>query len=103
MRDHIYIGSAPSDELCAQLGFPDFERLQSIELTQFLRMLRERFPLPDFRVKRESHDFGSYREVVAYFDDEDEDQAAQAYEAECYFDKWDDQARESTHVASQHQ
>jgi hypothetical protein len=103
MRDYIYIGSAPADAPVAQLGFPDFERLQSVEIAHYLRMLREKFPLPDFRVKREHHEFGSYREVVAYFDDEDEAQVEQAYEAECYFDKWDDQALEAIRAASKHE
>lgn len=93
MRDFIYIGSVPSEEECAQAGSPDYEERSHLELQQFKRMLETAFPLVNFRIKRQSHDFGSYSEIVAYYDDEDEAQTEQAYDAECHFEHWDDEAR----------
>ncbi len=93
MRDFIYIGSAPSEEECAQVGAEDYGRRSQLELSQFKRMLETSFPLVNFRIKRQSHDFGYYSEVVAYYDDEDEAQTEQAYDAECHFERWDDEAR----------
>jgi hypothetical protein len=95
MREFIYIGSAPADESCAQVGAPDYQARAKVEIKEYLRMLREEFDLVDFRIKRESHDFGYYLEVVAYFDDEDEEQSKQAYDAECAFYEWDDEARQA--------
>lgn len=49
----------------------------------FKEQLEEQFPEGDFRVKSFQHDFGTYLEVVAYYDtDMDDDRMKVAFEAE---------------------
>lgn len=79
--DFIYIGSAPYDEECAQVGRDSVAVLRG-EATIYKRQLERMFPDGDFRVKAEHHDFGSYYEVVAYFGDENDPAYRAAFEAE---------------------
>lgn len=73
MRSCVYIGSVPADEDCQQVGTPSYNReLARKELRAFINQLRRHFGNePDgaeLRTKTESHDFGSYTEVVCYYD-----------------------------------
>jgi len=70
----IYIGGAPAESLCASLGVtPDFDQINRIECNAYIVALRRKFGEPPegacFRVKKNSHDFGAYREVVMDYDD----------------------------------
>ena len=72
MRDYISIGSTPCDEPCAQLGQPDYRKKALAECHRFIELLRKTFDSEpegaELRVKAFSHDFGTYYEVVCYFD-----------------------------------
>lgn len=73
MRDFVYIGSTPCDEPCEQLG-PEYNRDKARrECHVFINQLRRMFGMePDgaeLCVKSERHDFGTYLEVICYFDD----------------------------------
>lgn len=81
--EKIEIGSAPCEESCAQVGTPDYSERAYAECEAFKAQLyrylaskgHAKESLPEsFRlcIKSSSHDFGSYYEVVAKFDDSDE-------------------------------
>lgn len=92
-------GSAPVDEPCAQLGSDDYEHRAKLECIvyreQLLRTLKESSTYqnskPDHppdeeipkglnvRIKSREHDFGTYYEVVASFDESDKAAVFAAY------------------------
>lgn len=84
MKDFINIGSTPFEEDCAQVGSDNYEQVSRIECNRYRDLLKELYPAGNFKVKSFPHDFGSYLEVVAYYDEDDENQDAihAAYEAE---------------------
>lgn len=70
----IYLGTAPAEEDTAQLGVTaDFARLNRLECEAYrralVRVLGEPPPGVTLRTKAESHDFGTYRELVATVDE----------------------------------
>lgn len=71
MRDFVCIGSAPCEEPCACLGEDDYHDRVLEECRRFIQLLRETFGAePDgarLSVKSFPHDFGTYFEVVCYF------------------------------------
>jgi hypothetical protein len=82
MRDFLNIGSTPTDEPCAQIGSPDYYERARIECRAYANQLKRLFPFGSFVVKSFPHDFGTYFEVVAKYDtDEQEREAAFAAEA----------------------
>lgn len=99
--DYMEIGSSPSDEDCAQLGSDNYDKLSRIELNAYVHQLERMFPYVKnsdslkFAVKRFNHDFGTYAEVVIYFD------TANEFEYNCAIDiehnlpmNWDEEAKE---------
>ena len=78
MRDFLTLGPVPADEDCQQIGMPDYDgEKDTADLKRYKAMLQERWPDAHFAIKSFPHDFGSYREVVVYFDTEqDEDPIA---------------------------
>jgi hypothetical protein len=76
MRDYYEIGATPIDEPCAATGEEDYSRRARMECRALINQLYRQLPhdAADFielRIKAHGHDFGTYYEVVAYFDDED--------------------------------
>lgn len=72
MREYLNIGCTPYEEDCAQVGAPDYARRAWAECLRFIQQLRKAFgPEPDgaqLAVKAFPHDFGTYHEVVCYYD-----------------------------------
>lgn len=95
MLDYVNIGSVPSGEDCEQLG-PDYDAQKARKESQiFAKQLRRQFPDADFKVKSFFHDFGTYFEVVAFFDSENEESVDAAFKAENNMPEfWDDEAKE---------
>ena len=85
MRDYFSIGPTPSEEDCAQVGQPDYRRKALEECQRYIELIRETLgPEPagaELAIKSFSHDFGSYYEVVIWF--ERDDAAAVAYAVRC--------------------
>lgn len=83
MRDYIDIGSAPSGEDCAQVGAEDYHSRVRVECNRFIGLIRKTLgPEPEgarLSVKAFSHDFGTYHEVVCYFDDNSEEAMRYAF------------------------
>lgn len=99
MRDYLTIGEVPSGEDCEQLG-SNYDGLKArAEHRAFINQLRRAFgPEPegaDLRIKSFPHDFGTYSEVVCYFDDNDEEAVNYAFKCEGETPEyWDSEALE---------
>ena len=94
MRDHITIGPVPCEEPCAQVGTPDYQQQACQECTRFIDLLRrtvgEEPENAHLEIKSNPHDFGTYYEVVCYFDDDDEEATNYAYRCESEIpSQWD--------------
>ena len=92
MRDYLELGPVPADEDCQQVGCPDYDyEKDTADLRRYKTMLEERWPDAHFAIKSFPHDFGSYREVVVYFDTEQEDPVA--FDIEANLPRtWDEQS-----------
>lgn len=95
MRDYITIGSTPYEEACAQVGSDDYPGRSRVECKAFVGQLLRIFGEPpegaDIGIKNFNHDFGTYREVVCYYDDDEEESVRYAFNMEervpAYWDK----------------
>lgn len=85
MRDYMTIGSSPVDEKCVNVGEENYESRSLDECNKYIALIRKKLgPEPhaaQLRTKLFPHDFGSYREVVCYFDDKEP--ASVAYSLAC--------------------
>ena len=85
MRQYFSIGSTPSEEDCAQVGQPDYRRKALEECERFIALIRDTLGSEpegaELAIKSFSHDFGTYYEVVIWF--EPDDAAAVAYAVRC--------------------
>jgi hypothetical protein len=92
--DYLELGPTPVEENCAQCGVQDdFTEQNKIECRAFKNQLQRLFPTADLRVKAFPHDFGTYREVCVYFDENDEKSCDVAYAIEnSVTNNWDDEA-----------
>jgi hypothetical protein len=72
MRHFLTLGPTPADEDCAQVGAPDYVERAIPECKRFIALLRRVFgPEPqgaELKIKACDHDFGTYHEVVCYYD-----------------------------------
>lgn len=100
MLESLELCSVPLDEECQQVGMPTFSRQkETLELqackAQIERENKQLFDTRNIRlsVKSNPHDFGTYRELVLKFNDEDEDACDAAYRIEaCLPEKWDEES-----------
>ena len=93
--DHIELGPCPAEEDCAQVGTPDYGERSRQECARYIERLRQVLgPEPDgaaLRVKSFTHDFGTYREVVCRYDDDNPDATAYAWRCEAEAPgRWED-------------
>ena len=99
-RDWIEIGSTPSDEDCVQVSREgDYLPAMRRECRAFAHQLLRQFaPIPegaDIGIKSNPHDFGTYLEVVAYFDDSYPESVEWAFGIEANTPaEWDNEARQ---------
>lgn len=100
MKDFITIGPTPLAEPCSQMGKSYYKEFSIMEIKAFInqckRTVSKEFNmnyLPKISSKTFTHDFGSYQEVVVYYDNNNEKQVEQAYWLEAHTDEfWDDEA-----------
>jgi hypothetical protein len=95
MRDYVSLSSVPADEDCAQVGSPDYPERMKAESKRYIELLNKRFINPPegsyFSRKSFPHDFGTYHEIVVYFDDENKDEIDFAFFVEANLPaKWSD-------------
>jgi hypothetical protein len=95
-RYYLELCCCPVDEQCVSVGEENYDQRARAECVRFKEMLTRRFPVPEnvlgyFVVKCFPHDFGSYYEVCAVFDDADERGMEWAFACEEDLPaKWDD-------------
>ena len=87
MQDFIEIGSAPYDEECVQVNrTEDYLGPMRDECLRFKDLIRRKLgPEPDgarLSIKSNPHDFGTYLEVVCYFDEDNEEAREYAFRCE---------------------
>ena len=86
MRDYFSIGPTPSEEDCAQVGQPDYRRTAMEECQRFIERIRTTLgpepPDAELAIKSFPHDFGSYYEVVCYYDTTNERSMRYAWKVE---------------------
>jgi len=70
--DYLVVGSNGF----AQVGDPDYYKKNLVEMNFLLELINEKFPVPGkftftcfYAKKSFPHDFGTYHEIVLYFDD----------------------------------
>jgi len=104
MRDYINIGPAPAEEDCAQVGQDNFYERARAEGRAFINLIRRTLgDEPDgalLKLKGFPHDFGTYYEVVCYY--EEDNRAAFEYALRCEAEapyRWDDEARQELKAA----
>lgn len=96
MKDLVFLGPAPADERCAQVGDEGYELRAAEECERYIRLLRATIgPEPQgarLRVKWNDHDLGAYAEVVCEFDDRYQEAFDYAFRCESEAPlKWGDQ------------
>ena len=88
MRDYIEIGPSPCGESCVQLGEENYPTRARAECNRFIQLIREVLGTEPsgarLAVKGHPHDFGTYYEVICYYDPEN--QAALEYAFRCESD-----------------
>ena len=85
MRDYIDIGGNPPDEpLFFDIsGSPDQQKSECRAYIHAIRQTLGQEPEgAQLKIKGNPHDFGTYYEVVCYYDTEDEEAAAYAFRCE---------------------
>src|SRR3954467_11791277 len=93
MSDYLELGPVPCEENCQPVGMPEYDgQMARRELNVYKYQLERMFPLLNFGVKWFPHDFGSYGEVVAYWNDEEEMEAVYDIEDKLPM-KWDLESR----------
>ena len=72
MRDYLSLGATPAEEPCAQVGRDDYQQLYRAECNRYIAQLRRMFGKEPkgakLAIKAFPHDFGTYHEVVCYFE-----------------------------------
>lgn len=106
MKDYVYIGSTPCEEECAQVGSDNYQERARKECRAFINQLwrvieaskgftKETAPESFALVtKGEPHDFGTYHEVAARYNDDNEAAGDLAYWLENNAPMtWDEEAK----------
>lgn len=99
MRDYLTIGPTPAEEECEQIGSPNYSASKAkIESQVFINQIRRTLGEEPFgaalRVKSFPHDFGTYTEVVCYFEDSNEKATEYAFKCESESPGfWDEEAK----------
>ena len=87
MIECMYLGSSPANEPCVQTTDSDYSVKALDECKRWIDLLRATYSVAHdgqecplrLSIKRNSHDFGEYFEVVCKFDANDESQECAAY------------------------
>lgn len=86
-KDFMYLGTAPYEEECVQVeSGKDYLPAMREECNRFINLLRDTFGKePEgarLAIRSEMHDFGSYLEVVCWFDEDIPESVEYAYNIE---------------------
>ena len=96
MKEYIELGPSPWGEECVPVkSGTDYLPAMLAECDRYKRQLERDFAIPDdmnarYAIKKFPHDFGTYAEVVIFFDDEDEAASEFAYDLESHLpERWE--------------
>lgn len=91
MRDYLSLGSCAPEEDCVQVGTDNYAILAREQCRRYIQWLRAKVgpepPETALQIKSFPHDFGTYLEVVCYFDTDND--AAVDYTYRCEAEAWD--------------
>jgi hypothetical protein len=85
MRDYLSLETTPSDEPCVQIGHDLYRPIASMEAHLMQQQLEELLTLKfsdiiiNLTISQCFHDFGTYYEIRAYYDRDNERQVEQAF------------------------
>lgn len=86
MRDYIELGTTLPEEDCAQVGSSNYWEKATAEAKRFISGIRNYFgeePMGSMlKIKNFPHDFGTYREVIVYFDEDIPESVEYAFKLE---------------------
>lgn len=85
MREFLIIGSTPHGESCAQVGSDNYDSRARAECRLFMQQITKHYPEPEngyLKIKSNPHDFGTYYEVAAYYEDDDSIASEWAFDIE---------------------
>ena|SRR3990167_196083 len=86
MKDYMYLGSAPSDEDCVQVGSSNYKERAEEECKRYIDLIRKKLgPEPEgalLRIKWDNHDFGRYAEVCVSYETQNEQAVDYAFRCE---------------------
>lgn len=85
MFDSLTLGPVPAEETCVQVSKDDYLLAMRVECKRFKDLLVKAFPPPMggyYKIKSNSHDFGTYLEVEAVFAEDDEKAVEWAFNVE---------------------
>lgn len=106
-EDYISIGSAPAEEDCAQVGSDGYMGKATKECERYKKLLRKKLGSePEgarLATKSNSHDFGTYLDVVCYFDPDDKVAVTYALDCEGACSIWEDDDVNEQHGAKHSQ
>ncbi|MEZ6142950.1 MAG: hypothetical protein R3B84_20490 [Zavarzinella sp.] len=84
--DYLPVGPAPAEETCVAVGERDYSKKARTECQQYIQAIRAKLGQePEgarLGIKSFTHDFGSYFEVVCYFEAENPKAVEYAYRCE---------------------
>ena len=86
MKAYLIIGPSPHEEDCVQLGSPNYYADSMRECQAFIKLIRncvgEEPEGAILRVKSFPHDFGTYHEVVCWYETNSAEATEYAYRVE---------------------
>ena len=97
LLDYVSLGPCPCGEEAVQVGEPDYLPRAVEQSRRYIKLLKEKLGSEPgtamFNIKYNSHDFGTYVDVVCYFDNNDQEGREFAVRAErCAPTKWGNEA-----------
>ena len=95
MREYITLGPTPCEEACAQAGSDNYATESTKETKRYIALLQKLFPNPTqdnaFNRKAFPHDFGTYHEVVVWYDTNNAESVKFAFHVEANLPaNWED-------------
>ncbi|SRR6266851_5600143 len=85
-KELVYLGPAPAEEACAQVGQLDYPEASRVECRAYIQAIMRVCGEPPegavLKIKAEEHDFGTHREVVVEFDGNNQAAADYAYKCD---------------------
>lgn len=102
----LSLGPVPSDEPCAQVGRPGYSLKARTECEAYVGLLARTFPevkdLVQFVITSNPHDFGSYLDVVAEYDENNPEAVDAVLRVEGSLPTaWDPEAAYAAHAADE--